>query len=44
MIPEIVGKFIARRDFFKGLVRVCYDHCAHNYLLLFSCKGRWFLL
>ena len=29
-------------DLAHGFARVRCDHCAHEYLLAFSCKGRWF--
>ena len=29
-------------DFAKGFARVRCDECSHEYLLAFSCKGRWF--
>ena len=41
-IPEVVGKFMGCGDFANGFARVRCDHCAHEYLLPFSCKGRWF--
>jgi len=42
VIPEVVGKFMGCGDFAKGFARVRCDHCKHEYLLAFSCKGRWF--
>jgi hypothetical protein len=42
IIPEVVGKFMGCGDFANGFARVRCDHCAHEYLLPFSCKGRWF--
>ncbi|MBJ7259720.1 MAG: transposase [Chthoniobacterales bacterium] len=42
IIPDVVEKFMGCGDFAKGFARVRCDHCAHEYLLAFSCKGRWF--
>ena len=42
VIPEVVDKFMGRGDFTKGFARVRCDECSHEYLLAFSCKGRWF--
>jgi hypothetical protein len=42
IIPEVVEKFMGCGDFAKGFARVRCDHCKHEYLLAFSCKGRWF--
>jgi hypothetical protein len=42
VIPEVVGKFMDCGDFAKGFARVRCDRCNHEYLLAFSCKGRWF--
>jgi len=32
----------SRDRFAKGFARVRCDECSHEYLLAFSCKGRWF--
>ena len=40
VIPEVVGKFMGCGDFANGFARVRCDHCVHEYLLAFSCKGR----
>ncbi len=42
MIPEVVDKFMQCGDFAKGFARVRCDECSNEYLLAFSCKGRWF--
>jgi len=42
IIPEVVNKFLDCGDLERGFARVRYDHCQHEYLLAFSCKGRWF--
>lgn len=42
IIPEIVNKFLDCGDLERGFARVRCDHCQHEYLLAFSCKGRWF--
>jgi len=42
VIPEVVDKSMGCGDFAKGFARVRCDECSHEYLLAFSCKGRWF--
>jgi len=42
IIPEGVSKFLDCGDLEHGFARVRCDHCKHEYLLAFSCKGRWF--
>ena len=42
IIPEVVRKFLDCGDLERGFARVRCDHCKHEYLLAFSCKGRWF--
>lgn len=42
IIPEVVNKFLDCGDLARGFARVRCDHCTHEYLLAFSCKGRWF--
>jgi len=42
IIPEVVDKFLDCGDLEHGFARVRCDHCQHEYLLAFSCKGRWF--
>jgi hypothetical protein len=41
-VPEVVNKFFDCGDLHHGFARVRCDHCKHEYLLAFSCKGRWF--
>ncbi len=42
IIPEVVSKFLDCGDLEHGFARVRCDNCNHEYLLAFSCKGRWF--
>ena len=42
IIPEVVNKFLDCGDLERGFARIRCDHCHHEYLLAFSCKGRWF--
>ena len=45
IIPEVVNIPQPRDDcgdLEQGFARVRCDHCKHEYLLAFSCKGRWF--
>ncbi len=42
IIPEVVDKFLDCGDLSHGFARVRCAHCQHEYLLAFSCKGRWF--
>jgi len=42
IIPEVVNKFLDCGDLERGFARVRCDHCKHEYLLGFSCRGRWF--
>ena len=42
IIPEVVNKFLDCGDLERGFARVRCEHCHHEYLLAFSCKGRWF--
>lgn len=42
IIPEVVHTFLDCGDLARGFARVRCDHCKHEYLLAFSCKGRWF--
>ena len=42
VIPDVVRKFLDCGDLEHGFARVRCDHCNHEYLLAFSCKGRWF--
>jgi hypothetical protein len=42
IIPEVVRKFLDCGNLERGFARVRCDQCRHEYLLAFSCKGRWF--
>jgi len=42
VIPRVVEKFLTCGDLTKGFARVRCDTCRHEYLLAFSCKGRYF--
>jgi hypothetical protein len=42
IIPEVVNKFFECGDLHHGFARVRCEQCKHEYLLAFSCKGRWF--
>ena len=42
IIREVVNKFLDCGDLERGFARVRCDDCQHEYLLAFSCKGRWF--
>ena len=42
VIPDVVNKFLDCGNVERGFARVRCDHCKHEYLLAFSCKGRWF--
>ena len=42
IIPEVVNKFMDCGNLEQGFARVRCDNCKHEYLLAFSCKGRWF--
>ena len=42
IVTEVVNKFLDCGDLERGFARVRCDHCQHEYLLAFSCKGRWF--
>jgi hypothetical protein len=42
VIPDVVNKFLDCGNLERGFARVRCDHCKHEYLLAFSCKGRWF--
>lgn len=42
IIPKVVGKFMGCGEYSRGFARVRCDHCTTEYLLPFSCKGRWF--
>ncbi len=42
VVPEVAGKFLACDILEHGFARVRCDACAHEYLLAFSCKCRYF--
>jgi hypothetical protein len=42
VIPKVVTKFLDCGDLVHGFARVRCKQCRHEYLLAFSCKGRWF--
>jgi len=42
VVSEVFGKFLQCGILERGFARVRCDHCAHEYLVAFSCKGRWF--
>jgi len=42
VIPEVVRNYQDCGCLKQGFARVRCEHCAYEYLLAFSCKGRWF--
>ena len=42
VITDVVHKYLDCGNLERGFARVRCDHCEHEYLLAFSCKGRWF--
>jgi hypothetical protein len=42
VIGRVLEKFLGCGDLTKGFARVRCDSCRHEYLLAFSCKGRYF--
>ncbi len=42
VVPEVADKFLACGVLEHGCARVRCDACAHEYLLAFSCKARYF--
>ncbi len=42
MIGEVVREYLRCGDLKEGFARVRCPDCGHEYLLAFSCKGRWF--
>jgi len=42
VISEVVHDYLKCGDLKEGFARVRCPDCAHEYLLSFSCKGRWF--
>jgi transposase-like protein len=41
-VEEVVDKYLDCGDLSKGFARLHCDKCNKDYLLAFSCKGRWF--
>ena len=42
VVPEVVQGFLRCGDLSDGFARVLCPDCHHEYLLTFSCRGRWF--
>lgn len=42
VIRKVIAKFLQCGDLTRGFARVKCEHCRHEYLLAFSCKGRYF--
>jgi ribosomal protein S27E len=42
VISHVVRKFLECGDLHQGFARVRCPDCHHEYLLAFSCRGRWF--
>jgi len=42
VIPHVVRKYLECGDLHQGFARVRCPDCHHEYLLAFSCRGRWF--
>jgi hypothetical protein len=42
IIADVVRKYLVCGDLKQGFARVRCDKCGHEYLLSFSCKGRYF--
>jgi len=42
VIADVVRKYLVCGDLKEGFARVRCDECGHEYLLSFSCKGRYF--
>jgi len=41
-VEEVVNKYLDCGNLTKGFARLHCDKCNKDYLLAFSCKGRWF--
>ena len=41
-VEDVVNKYLDCGDLSKGFARLHCDKCNKDYLLAFSCKGRWF--
>jgi len=42
IVAEVVQEFLKCGDLSEGFARIRCPECHHEYLLAFSCKGRWF--
>ena len=42
IVEEVVNKYLECGDLSKGFARVVCKKCRREYLLAFSCRGRWF--
>ncbi len=42
VITEVVNDYLKCGDLKEGFARVCCPDCHHEFLLAFSCRGRWF--
>jgi len=42
VISDVVQKFLQCGDLKQGFARIRCPDCRHEYLLAFSCRGRWF--
>lgn len=42
VISEVVHYYLKCGDLKEGFARVRCPDCKHEYLLAFSCRGRWF--
>ncbi len=42
VISRVVRKYLECGDLHQGLARIKCSDCHHQYILAFSCRGRWF--
>ena len=42
VIPDVVNRYLSCGDFKQGFARIRCPDCHSEYLLSFSCRGRWF--
>ena len=42
VIEDVVNKYLECGDLSKGFARIVCQKCKQEYLLAFSCRGRWF--
>lgn len=42
IISHVVHKYLECGDLHRGFARIKYPDCQHEYLVAFSCGGRWF--